>query len=222
MFEFPFDYIMFVNAFLILLFIAVLYKGYKEGMLLQIVNLVSSFVAIIIAWLFSDVFATVFQFVYYSKTGAPSIDNFFTQSANRMIWFFVLFVVIRLLLIVLRPIASMISKMPLIKQVNSIAGAVFSVVTYVFYLMLITFFLTLPIVKNGTDIIENSYLSDINKILEPAFKGLETTIQRNESIQYILSERELTLSQKQSLVDMLSENGFSNDEIREFLLQYHD
>lgn len=222
MFTFPYDYIMFVNALLILLFVVVLYRGYKEGMLLQVVNLINTFVAVVIAWLFADVFAEIYQFVHYNKTGYISLDNFFTSNANKLIWFFVLFVVIRLLLMVLKPIASGISKMPLIKQVNSLAGGLFSIVTFVVYLVLITIFLTLPIIENGAEVIEGSYLGTVNRILEPALSGLEKTIQKNESIQYILSEKELTLSQKQSIVDMLTENGFSNDEIREFLSKYHD
>lgn len=205
-----------------LLFFIVLYKGYKEGMLLQIVNLVNTFVALIIAWLFSDVFVEVYQFVSYTKTGYLHLDQFFSKHANRMIWFVVLFVLIRVVLMLLKPIASAISKLPLVKQVNSIAGALFSIVSYFVYLLIMIFILTLPIVKNGSEIIDNSFLGQVETVVQPALGFIEETIQTNTSIQYILSEKELSLSQKQSIVNFLSENGFSNDEIREFLLKYHE
>lgn len=222
MFEFPFDYLMFVNAALILLFVFVLYRGYKVGMLLQIVNLFSSLVAGIIAWLFADVFASIYQFVDYNKTGFSSMNKFLTDHANQLIWFFILFVVIRILMIVLKPIAAMISKIPLIKQVNSVMGGVFSIVTYVVYLIMIIYFLSLPIIKNGTDIINNSFLKNVDDMLHPVISIIDEKIEENESIQYMLAEKELTVSQKQSMVDLLSKNGFSNEEIREFLLKYHE
>ena len=222
MFEIPFDYLMFVNAILILLFVVVLYRGYKEGMMLQVVNLVNTFVAGVVAWLFSDVFANMYQFMTYSKTGLNSIDQFLSMHINRLIWFVVLFIAIRLLMMVLKPIAALISKRPLIKQVNSVLGAVFSIVTYFIYLLLLIYFLSLPIIKNGTDVIRNSFLKNVNEVAQPILGFLDEKIEENESIQYILSEKELTVTQKQSLVDLLSKNGFSNEEIREFLIQYHE
>lgn len=222
MFEIPFDYLMFVNAILILLFVVVLYRGYKEGMMLQVVNLVNTFVAGVVAWLFSDVFANMYQFMTYSKTGLNSIDQFLSMHINRLIWFVVLFIAIRLLMMVLKPIAALISKIPLIKQVNSVLGAVFSIVTYFIYLLLLIYFLSLPIIKNGTDVIRNSFLKNVNEVAQPILGFLDEKIEENESIQYILSKKELTVTQKQSLVDLLSKNGFSNEEIREFLIQYHE
>lgn len=222
MFEIPFDYLMFVNAILILLFVVVLYRGYKEGMMLQVVNLVNTFVAGVVAWLFSDVFANMYQFMSYSKTGLDSIDKFLSMHINRLIWFVVLFIAIRLLMMVLKPIAAVISKMPLIKQVNSVLGALFSIVTYFIYLLLLIYFLSLPIIKNGTDVIRNSFLKNVNEVAQPILGFLDEKIEENETIQYIISEKELTVTQKQSLVDLLSKNGFSNEEIREFLIQYHE
>ncbi|NLW15652.1 MAG: CvpA family protein [Erysipelothrix sp.] len=220
MFTFPMDYIMIINAVLILFFIMVLYKGYKEGMLLQLVNLISTFVAVIIAWLFSDVFASIWQFVSYSKSGMVSIDKYISMHINQLIWFFILFVVIRIFLIILKPIASMISKMPLIKQVNSVLGGLFSVVAYIVYLLLITYFLSLPVLTNGKEVIDASFLKTVNQVSAPVLKILDTTIQENESIQFLLTEKKLSVTQKQSLVNLLAKNGFTNDEIREFLTKY--
>lgn len=222
MFEIPFDYLMFVNIVLILFLLLSVYRGYKEGMLLQLVNLVNTFVAAAVAWLFSDVFVSVYTFVTYSKTGMPKIDAFFTQHANRLIWFFVLFVVIRILLMALKPIASLISKMPLIKQVNSILGAFFGIVVYVIYLNLLIYFLTLPVIKNGNDVIENSYLKKVHEVSQPVLKNFDEVMRENTSVQYLINEKELSVSQKQSIVDFLSKNGFSNEEIREFLIKYHE
>lgn len=220
MFEFPFDLIMFINPALILLFVFVLYKGYKQGMIMQLVNLVNTFVSLVISYLFSDVFANVFQFVSYDKIGIASMDQFISFQVNRLIWIFVLFVVIRLVLIVLKPIAQIISKMPLIKQVNSVFGAVFSIVNYAIYILLIVLFLSTPIIKNGSDLIDFTYLRNMIDITEPVISNYEELISDNLSIQSLINGKNLSVTQKQKLVNLLVEEGFSNDEIKEFLNKY--
>ena len=186
-------------------------------MLLQLVGLISTFVSMIIAWIFSDVFMNVFHFVTYNTTGIFSLDNFVTENANRLIWFVVLFVVIRLLMMVLTPIASLISKLPLIKQVNSAFGAVFSLITYLIYIVLIVLFLSTPIIKNGNQIIENTFLRTVDKHVISNLGFLEDKLEENEALQSLVSNRGLSVTQKQAMVDMLSEQGFSNAEIKEFL-----
>jgi len=217
MFSFPYEFIIYLNAVLVLFLVFVIYRGYKKGMLLQLVGLISTFVSMIIAWIFSDVFMNVFHFVTYNTTGIFSLDNFVTENANRLIWFVVLFVVIRLLMMVLTPIASLISKLPLIKQVNSAFGAVFSLITYLIYIVLIVLFLSTPIIKNGNQIIENTFLRTVDKHVISNLGFLEDKLEENEALQSLVNNRGLSVTQKQAMVDMLSEQGFSNAEIKEFL-----
>lgn len=217
MFSFPYEFIIYLNAVLVLFLVFVIYRGYKKGMLLQLVGLISTFVSMIIAWIFSDVFMNVFHFVTYNTTGIFSLDNFVTENANRLIWFVVLFVVIRLLMMVLTPIASLISKLPLIKQVNSAFGAVFSLITYLIYIVLIVLFLSTPIIKNGNQIIENTFLRTVDKYVISNLGFLEDKLEENEALQSLVSNRGLSVTQKQAMVDMLIEQGFSNAEIKEFL-----
>ena len=217
MFSFPYEFIIYLNAVLVLFLVFVIYRGYKKGMLLQLVGLISTFVSMIIAWIFSDVFMNVFHFVTYNTTGIFSLDNFVTENANRLIWFVILFLVIRLLMMVLTPIASLISKLPLIKQVNSAFGAVFSLITYLIYIVLIVLFLSTPIIKNGNQIIENTFLRTVDKHVISNLGFLEDKLEENEALQSLVSNRGLSVTQKQAMVDMLSEQGFSNAEIKEFL-----
>ncbi|NMB18267.1 MAG: CvpA family protein [Erysipelothrix sp.] len=217
MFSFPYEFIIYLNAVLVLFLVFVIYRGYKKGMLLQLVGLISTFVSMIIAWIFSDVFMNVFHFVTYNTTGIFSLDNFVTENANRLIWFVILFLVIRLLMMVLTPIASLISKLPLIKQVNSAFGAVFSLITYLIYIVLIVLFLSTPIIKNGNQIIENTFLRTVDKHVISNLGFLEDKLEENEALQSLMSNRGLSVTQKQAMVDMLSEQGFSNAEIKEFL-----
>lgn len=217
MFKFPHEFIVYLNAIWALFLVFVLYRGYKRGMLLQVVGLIGTFVSLIIAWLFSDVFVNVYTFINYNKTGISKFDMFVSDNANQMIWFIIIFVVIRLLMLVLTPIASMISKIPLIKQVNSILGALFSIVIYFVYMGLLILFLTLPVITNGNEIIENTLLKPIQSAMVPVTSFLEETVEKNTAIQSLLNNRGLSTSQKQTMINMLEDNGFTQSEIKEFL-----
>ncbi|NLC65281.1 MAG: CvpA family protein [Erysipelothrix sp.] len=217
MFEFPHEFIVYLNAIWALFLVFVLYRGYKRGMLLQVVGLIGTFVSLIIAWLFSDVFVNVYTFINYNKTGISRFDMFVSDNANQMIWFLIIFIVIRLLMLVLTPIASMISKIPLIKQVNSILGALFSIVIYFVYMGILILFLTLPVITNGNEIIKNTLLKPIQSAMVPVTSFLEETVEKNTAIQSLLNNRGLSTSQKQTMINMLEDNGFTQSEIKEFL-----
>ncbi len=217
MFTFPNEYIVYLNAVLVVFLIFMIFRGYKKGMLLQVVGLVSTFVSLVIAWIFADVFVGVYRFVSYDGTSITKVDTFLSGEANKLIWFLILFILIRILMMVLTPIAALISKLPLIKQVNSVLGGLFSVVSFFIYTILIVYFLTLPIVKNGQTIIDNTFLEPIQSTVVPVLSFVDDVVEDNLALQSLIDNRGLSLEQKQSLIDLLSDNGFSQAEIREFL-----
>ncbi len=217
MFTFPNEYIVYLNAVLVVFLIFMIFRGYKKGMLLQVVGLVSTFVSLVIAWIFADVFVGVYRFVSYDGTSITKVDTFLSKEANKLIWFLILFILIRILMMVLTPIAALISKLPLIKQVNSVLGGLFSVVSFFIYTILIVYFLTLPIVKNGQTIIDNTFLEPIQSTVVPVLSFVDDVVEDNLALQSLIDNRGLSLEQKQSLIDLLSDNGFSQAEIREFL-----
>lgn len=220
MFEFPPAYIVYVNYAIILLFLIVLYRGYKRGLLLQLIDLVSTLAALFIAWIFSDVFMSLYAFVEVNHSGIGSIDNFISANANRLIWFALLFVLIRVGLLILTPIASAISKMPLVKQVNSTIGGIFSVVVFLFYVIIINYILSLPLITNGRHIIDQTFLGTIQKAITPVVSVLDEALSENEVVQALVQDKALSVEQKQAVIAFLSDHGFSSQDIEEFLSRY--
>ena len=149
MFVFPIEFVNFINPILVLWFLFVIYRGYKRGLILQVVDLVGTVVSLFAGWLFSEPLSRAFPIFKNAGIGINSIDEAISHQLNRLIWILLIFVVIRLLLLLVTPIASAISKVPVIKQVNSSVGGVFSVVMFAVKLLLLTFLLSLPLVKNG-------------------------------------------------------------------------
>lgn len=220
MFEFPSEFLPYVSIVLVIWLLIDIYRGYKRGLILQVVDLVSTFVALFAAWILAPVFEKIYSFVEVSGNGYVTISQLVGQQANRLIWVVVLFIIIRIALLVIKPIASLISKMPLVKQVNSSVGGVFSILYFFIKLVILTVILTTPVVKNGNEVIEKTPLKYVQQVSEPIVEQVFDFIGRNEAFQSILFEQRLSDSQAASLETWLKSKGFTNNEIKEFLKNY--
>lgn len=217
MFTFPVGMINYLNYVFIVWFLISVAQGYRKGLLLQVVDLVGTFVALFAAWVFAPVFVRIFEFVKSPGSGMISVDQIITQQVNRLIWFLILFILARLLLLLVTPIVSAISKIPLVKQVNSAIGGVFSVVLFGLKLLLLAFFLTFPIVSNGQEIISNTVLKPLVEVSEPFLKQFDTSLQENEAIQNLMSNKALDEKQEIAMAEWLREKGVNELDIKEFL-----
>ncbi|CAM3511807.1 CvpA family protein [Erysipelothrix anatis] len=220
MITFPSDWMIYLNGVIIIWFLIDLYRGYKRGMLLQIVDVVGTFVALFAAWLLSPAFSKVITFVKLDGNGLVTINQFVGNQVNRLIWFVILFVVIRILLLLVTPLASFISKMPLIKQVNSAIGGVFAVVMFGVKLMIAILLLSTPLIINGQDVVNNTWLKQVNEVGQPVLVFVDDFIIRNDAIQSIIMEQKLPDEQEQAMVKWLTDNNFTDQEIKEFLNKY--
>ncbi|CAM4227760.1 CvpA family protein [Erysipelothrix aquatica] len=220
MITFPSDWMIYLNGVIIIWFLIDLYRGYKRGMLLQIVDVVGTFVALFAAWLLSPAFSKVITFVKLDGNGLVTVNQFVGNQVNRLIWFVVLFVVIRILLLLVTPLASFISKMPLIKQVNSAIGGVFAVVMFGVKLMIAILLLSTPLIINGQDVVNNTWLKQVNEVGQPVLAIVDDFIVRNDAIQSIIMEQKLPDEQEQAMVKWLTDNNFTDQEIKEFLNKY--
>lgn len=220
MFSIPVDWMVYINGLLIIWILFDLYRGYKRGLILQVVDLVGTFVSLLTAWLLAPVFMNLFTFFKTSGNGVLLINQFMSKQINQLIWFVILFVVIRILLLVVTPLASFISKMPLIKQVNSAVGGVFSIVFFGVKLIIVLFLLTTPFVTNGNEVIENTWFKYVAKATEPVMKFADELVDRNSGIQSIINKQRLPEDQIKAMTDWFKDNGFTEGEIREFLKNY--
>ncbi len=217
MFTFPTWLLPYVNYFLILWFLIVLMKGYKQGLLLQILELGRGFVALFIAWIFAPVFVNIYPFIKPSGIGLVTVEQMITKQSNTLIWFLILYLLSKFLLYFVTPLVSFVSKIPLVKQVNSAVGGIFSILVFAIKLSLLSLFLSFPLISNGQDIIENSFLESYVEKVTPHFANFQENYFRNEGLQAILSDRKLNPEQVAEMSKWLEEKGFNEREIKEYL-----
>ena len=220
MIEIPFSFLEYTNFLILTWFIIAIYRGYKRGLILQVVDLATTLVSLFAAWILSPVFQNVYHFFGSSNTGFVEIAQLIGLQANRLVWFVILFVLIRIVLMIIRPLAAAISKMPLIRQVNSWVGLAFAVFYFAIKIVILVALLGTPMVKNGNAVVERSLLKPIQDVSQPVLDSLVNVISRNEALQSVLFKQELTPEQAISLTKWLQKNGFTHNEIKEFLSKY--
>ena len=87
-------------------------------------------------------------------------------------------------------------------------------------MLLLIYFLSFPIIKNGQDIIDNTWLASYSRISEPVLDKFEDSYTKNEAIQNLINHRSLSDKQEEELADWLQEKGINELEIKEFLNNY--
>lgn len=220
MFTFPQELIPFINPILIIWVLVEIYFGYKNGLVIQLLNLIGTFVSFIIAWLLAPVFATVFSFMQTKGSGIFTIEQTVYAEINKLIWVVILFLVIKVTLWILTPMVKFITKIPLIKQVNSLAGAVGSIGFVFIKAMVLCFVLTFPLITNGQEMIQKSALNYVAVVATPVEDLISTTLNTNLGLQSILENQSLSPDQQKTMVEWLENNGFTQKEIEGYLNTY--
>lgn len=212
------EWMIVVNAIIVALFFVSLFWGYKKGLLVLLVDLISTLVALLVASLFASPFAKVFPLfsVVKSETNG-AVQVWMNQHFNLLVWFVIVFLAVKVILLLIKPIINLFTKIPGVKQINSISGMIFSVFYFYLQMVLVCFILTFPFFTNGHYVIENSWLSPIMSTAESVFSFIEEPLENNVIFQKLISTDELSAEDKGVIATFLSENGLSEEDIVAFL-----
>lgn len=132
-----------VNVITVLIMIFCVYTGWKNGFLWKLLSLLGFFVIGVIAWKLSLPFAQkvpLYQQEILTQS-SPLIDTMLDTTLNRLAWFVILFVIGNLFILLLKPIAKLAQKVPIVSWFNKAGGAFLGAVQSLFF-MLVVFLLT--------------------------------------------------------------------------------
>lgn len=148
---------------LIVLFILLRFRsGLKKGFLLQLFELLSLGMALLFATTFMPWASEQWMLIQIQDaTVDASLLSFILQSANQIVWFFILFAIGSILMVFLNPIVKVISKIPLFKPINALFGSLFSLIGSWIWLFVISLLLLLPWFSFGPSLVNASWLSTI-------------------------------------------------------------
>ncbi len=211
MFTLQENWAIYFSAFVVIFFILKAAQGYNTGILRRLIGLVGSVISYWIAWILCGVFAKYINIVSVKSLGISGtpFEAIAKTYVNQIAWFILLFLVLRMLFFVVDRIAKGVHKVPGLHAVSALLGAAFGILEAFVWMVVITVLLHTPLFKNGSYIVENSLIKQVNQVTELVAKDYLGPLFSSEGFSKIGEDtKSLTDLQRNAVENWLKENGF--------------
>ena len=211
MFTLQENWAIYFSAFVVIFFILKAAQGYNTGILRRLIGLVGSVISYWIAWILCGVFAKYINIVSVKSLGISGtpFEAIAKTYVNQIAWFILLFLVLRMLFFVVDRIAKGVHKVPGLHAVSALLGAAFGILEAFVWMVVITVLLHTPLFKNGSYIVENSLIKQVNQVTELVAKDYLGPLFSSEGFSKIGKDtKSLTDLQRNAVENWLKENGF--------------
>lgn len=211
MFTLQENWAIYFSAFVVIFFILKAAQGYNTGILRRLIGLVGSVISYWIAWILCGVFVKYINIVSVKSLGISGtpFEAIAKTYVNQIAWFILLFLVLRILFFVVDRIAKGVHKVPGLHAVSALLGAAFGILEAFVWMVVITVLLYTPLFKNGSYIVENSLIKQVNQVTELVAKDYLGPLFSSEGFSKIGEDtKSLTDLQRNAVENWLKENGF--------------
>ena len=211
MFTLQENWAIYFSAFVVIFFILKAAQGYNTGILRRLIGLVGSIISYWIAWILCGVFAKYINIISVKSLGLSGtpFEAIAKTYVNQIAWFILLFLLLRMLFFVVDRIAKGVHKVPGLHAVSALLGAAFGVLEAFVWMVVITVLLHTPLFKNGSYIVENSLIKQVNQVTELVAKDYLGPLFSSEGFSKIGEDtKSLTDLQRNAVENWLKENGF--------------
>lgn len=150
------NYFIFINIFILLIYLAFIFIGYKKGFLYELVSFAYTAVSALIAWFLAPVFAGLYPIAKIEDINKEIeiVSKFVDLNAivNTIFYFVIIFLVLKLFYILLTFVLKGFNKIPVIGKFNQILGIFAGIFNATLITLALGMLLNLPIFKNGNEI----------------------------------------------------------------------
>lgn len=207
-----------VNVAIVVILLVNVVRCYFKGFLLSLWECFGTLFALLVAWNFSSVLAEMFH--VYPLSWTPMAETIlgplFNASLNRFAWVLILFVAIKLLLLLLKPVVKLVQSLPILKQINQLVGAVFGVVITWMWALLAVFILSVPVFEQGEAIMGTTLLGPVKTISVELLDSMGEVLLENETLSRLLAGEALTEKDKDILMGWLQEYHLDEESLAEY------
>jgi uncharacterized membrane protein required for colicin V production len=175
-----------LNLALVLICIYLIYRGWRKGFLLQLLNLVSAVVSFGAAYIFGIVLSKAFPIsqMFPALSALSALEQY---AVNWLFWIVAVFVIVRIVFHVIYASIRVLKKITIINFADHLFGAILSVITTWILCSVLAMFLSLPFIENGADFVNHSFLSAMNtvnmQIMDKALDGSVDFEQISQTVQ---------------------------------------
>lgn len=159
------DYFLYINIILVLIYIIFAIIGYKNGLMVQIIDLIFNFLAIFAAYFISPILASHFPLVTMEEIYTKLNIN---RIIDTLIYCVIVYVILRIFYIFIKPVFKSVSKVPLIGFLNKVGGFLLGIVNATFIMLALGLLLTTPLFSNGIEVKKGTFLKYTDKLCEKA------------------------------------------------------
>lgn len=199
------------NIILVALIVLLFYFGYKKGFVRSLLSLVITVVSFYVSYLLSDILA---KYISLWPVNLGVLEHTVFESAtrhfiNRICWFVLLFIVIRIAFIFIDLFFKSIKQLPVLKEVDSILGGLLSSLESFIFILGLGFLLNTPLFQNGNILVENSIIKPINQVVSIVFSKVgNEMLDANAFTELLDNGKDLQNEYKNQLETWLIDNGY--------------
>ena len=211
----PTAIVTYTNVILLLSFLILAINGYRNGLFLQLFGLVNVFIKILLAMFGAPLFALVFT-VYRIDLGALNdsvLHTALSKQLNTVIWFVILYAVLTVAILILKPFIKGISKAPVIKTANRVAGLLFGVLKGAVLVVLAVILLSTPLFSNGRDVIDTSLLRHVDAKIPNVLTQLGDWSEASEALTNLINQKGLLETDKNAIIEWLEKQKFNLEDM---------
>ena len=221
--EIPLSVVPFINIGIVVWIALALFTGYKKGFLWEILKTLGYLAAAVLSWIVSPGLAETINI--FPKAWAPfagtSVGELVYTRINYVVWFIIVFLVIVILLALLKPLFGAVTELPVLKNLNGILGALFSLLTTFILMLVVVYILNTALIKNGKDVIDQSFLKYIQMAGTGLLAFVRDSFSENVAIQKLLSDPlSLTDEDMGTIISWFKNAKLTREQVVDFLQKY--
>jgi uncharacterized membrane protein required for colicin V production len=203
----------YINIAVAALYVIFMIRGAKRGVLMQVLSAFGTIVSFLAAWrycTFASGYYNLWPKNVVPMSDIPGVGDSVYSRLNELLWFIVLFFVIRLLFIILEKLCSGLSGLPVLKEISGLLGGILGIVTATVWVMVICVVLNMPFFKNGRQVAEQSMIGTITNAVSKTITEFAGPINASETIGDLYQEvTEFGDQDKEAIGEWLSEHGIN-------------
>lgn len=205
-----------INLVVVIVFALLLFSGYKQGFLMKLISIVGFVVVGIFSWWISAPISRMLSL--YPKSQLPIendlISSFIYDNINRLFIFVVLFVILNIVILFLKPLIKAISDIPVVSTINKVAGLCLGVIQAVVLMFVATLVLRLPFISQGNTYVEGSLLKYSEPMMNTLMFYAKEPLQQISAVFDLINEKEtLTKQEVENIHDWLVSQNLKEEQV---------
>ncbi len=209
-----------INIGIGIVFLLFLYSGYKDGFLWKCISILGFFITGWLSWILSKPISLLFALypIQHTPFQGTILEPFFYDKLNQILVFAILFIILEIVILCIRPLAKLIGKLPIISYFNRWLGVCLSGIQAILFFSVIAFILNMPITNNSRYYAQNSVLKycepitiEIWKVIEQPMLDFMNFYEQGEI------EKPLNEKQKQDFENWLIEKKLDKENVHAFI-----